>query len=216
MKKRTKRSAKARQKTLEIKPREKGVFGAAIYCRVSTLEQDYDSQLGPLRRYCEQRGWQIQCEACETASGISDRPWRNALLDAARRQEIDAIVVYKLDRWGRSTGDLVCSLNELDEIGVPLVSVTDALDMTTAAGKALCGMLAVFAGFERDLARERIKAGLQAARERGVVLGRKPTALAKTDEILALRATGLSQRKIAEQLGISHGSVGRILALQSG
>jgi putative DNA-invertase from lambdoid prophage Rac len=152
----------------------------------------------------------VLVEVRDVASGASKRPARERLLETARRQQVDAIVVYKLDRWGRSTVDLVNTVNELCELDVPLVSVSDALDMTTSAGRALAGMLAVFAGFERDLIQERVRAGLDAARARGSRLGRPPTATARAGQVLRLRRQGWSQRQIAEELGISNGSVARI------
>lgn len=145
-------------------------------------------------------------------SGASVRPVRDQLIAAARRREVDAIVCFKLDRWGRSTADLVSSLTELDSCGCSFVSVTDAIDMTTPSGRALAGMLAVFAGFERDLIRERVQAGLEAAKARGVQLGRPTTARDKVGEVRALRAEGLSQRAIASRLGIGSGSVARMLS----
>lgn len=124
------------------------------------------------------------------------------------KKKIDAIVCFKLDRLGRSTPDLV---NSLAACGVVIVSVTDAIDMTTPSGRALAGMLAVLAGFERDLIRECVKAGLEAARTKGVTLGRQPVAQKQADCVRALRAKGFSQRAIARQRGIGNGSVARIL-----
>jgi DNA invertase Pin-like site-specific DNA recombinase len=195
-----------------IQPRDKGVFGAAIYARVSTGEQTHDSQLGPLRDYCERRGWHVVAEVIDVASGASQRPRRDQLIDAARRKDIDAIVVFKLDRWGRSSVDLISTLQELDAVGCTFVSVTDSIDMSTPSGRALAGMLSVFAAFERDLIRERVNAGLTAAKAKGVRLGRPATANEKTDEVRKLKGQGLSQRAIAEAVGIGNGSVARILA----
>jgi putative DNA-invertase from lambdoid prophage Rac len=215
MAKAKKRTPKAASKPLVIETRRKGVFGAAVYCRVSTTSQTHDSQLKPLREYCERRGWDILVEVCDVASGASVRPARDALIAAARRREIDAIVCFKLDRWGRSTTDLVTSLSELDSCGCAFVSITDALDMTTPSGRALAGMLAVFAGFERDLIRERVHAGLEAAKAKGVQLGRPRTSTNRADEVKALRSLGLSQRQIAAKLGLGNGSVARLLSAES-
>jgi DNA invertase Pin-like site-specific DNA recombinase len=211
MPKARKRVAKPAARHLVINPRQKGVFGAAVYARVSTAGQTHRSQLKALREYCERRGWDILIEVCDVASGASVRPAREQLIAAARRRELDAIVCFKLDRWGRSSVDLVTTLNELDACGCAFVSVTDAIDMTTPSGRALAGMLAVFAGFERDLIRERVKAGLDAAKARGVQLGRPTTAQAKSREVHALRAEGLTQRAIAARLGIGAGSVARMV-----
>jgi len=137
-------------------------------------------------------------------------------MQAARRREIDAIVVWKLDRWGRSVPDLIASLNELQEIGVGFLSITEALDLTTSSGRAMAGLLAVFAEFERDLLRERVLAGLEQARKKGKVLGRPATAKAKADKIRKLDAQNLSKSEIARRLGIDRRSVRRILQSHAG
>ena len=111
----------------------------------------------------------------EVGSGAKQRPEREALLKAARR-EIDVIIVWRLDRWGRSLADLVTSLQELTQLGVGFISLNEALDLTTPAGRAMAGMLSVFAEFERDIIRERVKAGIAQAREQGKPHGRPPTA----------------------------------------
>jgi len=206
------RPRKTPEKPPTIKPRKKGVFGAALYMRVSTPNQSHRSQLRALREFCKQKGWDVLVEVKDVASGATVRPRRDALIEAARRKHIDAIVCFKLDRWGRSTSDLVASLEELTACGCAFVSVTDAIDMTTPSGRALAGMLAVFAGFERDLIQERVRAGLDAAREKGVKLGRPTLPDDKVERVRELRATGLSQRAIAKELGIGNGSVARILA----
>jgi DNA invertase Pin-like site-specific DNA recombinase len=96
------------------------------------------------------------------------------LLDAARRREIDVVLVWRLDRWGRSVADLLATLQELDHLGVGFVSLTEALDLSTPAGRAMAGLLAVFAECERDILRERVRAGLDHARQTGKRLGRPP------------------------------------------
>lgn len=165
-----------------------------------------------MREYCARRGWSVVSETLDVASGAKHRPARDALIAAARRRELDAIACFKLDRWGRSTADLVASLAELDACGCTFVSVTDALDLSTPSGRALAGMLAVFAGFERDLIRERVSAGLDAARRRGARLGRPPLPDSTRAEIRRLRAAGASQRAIAAELGVGVGTVTRVLA----
>src|SRR5450631_3422841 len=97
----------------------------------------------------------------------SSGPRREELIQSARRRELDVILVWRLDRWGRSLLDLIGSLQELNELGVGFVSLSEALDLTTASGRALAGMLAVFAEFERDILRDRVKAGIAQARQEG-------------------------------------------------
>ena len=148
----------------------------------------------------------------EIGSGATARPQRAALLQAARRREIDVIVVWRLDRWGRSLADLVGTLKELTELGVGFVSLNEALNLTTSAGRALARRLAVFAEFEREIMRERVKAGIAQARAEGRVLGRPQTATKKEKEVRRLFAQGLSKSEIARRVGIGRTSVRRLLA----
>ncbi len=142
------------------------VLKVGLYARVSTHDQQtLPMQLAAMREYAKRRGWKIALEEKEVGSGAKTRPKREELLRAARRREVDAIVVWRLDRWGRSLLDLIATLQELHAVGVGFVSLTEALDMTTPGGRALAGMLAVFAEFERDILRDRVKAGIAQARK---------------------------------------------------
>jgi DNA invertase Pin-like site-specific DNA recombinase len=153
------------------------VFRAGIYARVSTGgQQTIPLQIRALREYAARRGWIIALQMKEVGSGASQRQLREKLLDAARRREIDAVLVWRLDRWGRSVADLLSTLQELDHLGVGFVSLTEALDLTTPAGRAMAALLAVFAEFEREILRERVRAGLAHARQNGKKLGRPITA----------------------------------------
>ncbi len=174
-------------------------------------QQTIPEQVRQLEELAKRRGWKIVRTVREVASGAAKRAKRDELLDAARRREFDAILVWKLDRWGRSVADLVATINELTSLGVAFVSFTEALDLSTPSGRALAGMLAVFAEFERDLIRERVRAGLERARRDGTRLGRPPTAATHVNEARALRARDLSHAEIARRLGIGESSVRRIL-----
>jgi len=147
---------------------------AALYARVSTHDQQtLAMQRDAMHKFATRRGWTIIATVEEIASGAKDRrPKRHALLTAAKQRKLDVILVWKLDRWGRSLVDLMTTLHELTALGVGFVSLTEALDLTTPAGRAFAGFLAVFAEFERDLIRERIKAGITDARKRGKAHGR--------------------------------------------
>lgn len=188
-------------------------FQVALYARVSTHDQQtLPLQIKAMREYAEQRGWQISAEIREVGSGALQRPKREELLAAVRRREVDAIVVWRLDRWGRSLADLVVTLKELVELGIGFVSLTEAFDMTTPSGRALAGMLAVFAEFEREILRERVTAGVAHARAKGTVLGRPKSAAKKVDEVRRLyRKEKLSKSEIARRLGIGRTSVRRLL-----
>ena len=121
------------------------------------------------------------------------------------------MLVWRLDRWGRSVTDLLNTLEELDHLGVGFVSLTEALDMTTPAGRAMAGLRAVFAAFERDILRERTRAGLANARQNGKRLGRPMTAGLQAAAIRKLYHAGLAKAEIARQLQIGRTSVRRIL-----
>lgn len=185
---------------------------AALYARVSTHDQQtLPLQLKAMREYTKKRGWTIALQIKEIGSGAKTRPQREELLKASRRREVDVIIVWRLDRWGRSLADLVTTLKELSDLGIGFVSLMEAIDLTTPSGRALAGMLAVFAEFERDILRERVKAGIAQAREKGQSHGRPPTAANQSREVQRLFKKGLSKSEIAKRLKIGRTSVIRIL-----
>ena len=198
----------------------KRVFGqgqktlrAGLYARVSTHDQQtLPMQLTAMREYARKRGWAIVVEINHVGSGSSVRQKREDLLDLVRRRDVDLVVVWRLDRWGRSLVDLVNTLQELAALKVGFVSLSEALDLTTPSGRALAGMLAVFAEFERDILRDRVKAGIAQARKEGRPHGRPPTAALHVRKIKTLFRKGVSKRDIAKRLGISRSSVRRLLA----
>lgn len=144
-----------------------------IYARVSTQEQQtLPLQIKDLREYAEKRKWEIAVEIKDVASGAKTRPKREELLKLARQRKIDCILVWRLDRFGRSLADLITTLDELNHIGVSFVSLNESLDLTTPSGKALAGMLAVFAEFERSMLKERVRAGIVESRSKGKAHGR--------------------------------------------
>jgi len=167
--------SKARPKPSVSTASRKRVFGqgekaprAGLYARVSTHDQQtLPMQLAAMRDYARKRGWEIAIEVKDVGSGSSLRQKREELLTLARKRDIDLVVVWRLDRWGRSLVDLVNTLQELSSLKVGFVSLSEALDLTTASGRALAGMLAVFAEFERDILRDRVKAGIAQARIEG-------------------------------------------------
>jgi DNA invertase Pin-like site-specific DNA recombinase len=188
----------------------------ALYARVSTTEQQtLPMQLKAMRDYAKKRKWKIKEEVQEIGSGAKTRPKREELLKLARQRKIDVIIVWRLDRWGRSVSDLIGSIRELTDMGVGFVSLTEALDLTTPAGKAMAGMLAVFAEFERDILRERVKAGIAHARANGKAHGRPATAAAKESEVKKLNIKGLNNSEISRKLKISRRSVIRLLSENS-
>jgi DNA invertase Pin-like site-specific DNA recombinase len=201
------------------KGRRRGVFGqrdsaarVGLYARVSTHDQQtLPLQLSAMREHAEHRGWTVVMKVEDVGSGVRERPKREDLLRAARRRELDLILVWRLDRWGRSLVDLVTTLQELTALQVGFVSLSEALDLTTPSGRALAGMLAVFAEFERDILRDRVKAGIAQARKEGRPHGRPQTITRHAAEVKNLFQQGVSKREIAKTLGISRTSVRRFL-----
>jgi len=189
------------------------MFRAGLYARVSTNDQQtIPLQIRALREYAVRRGWTIALQVKEVGSGASQRKLREKLLEAARRREIDVVLVWRLDRWGRSVTDLLATLQELEHLNVGFVSLTEALDLTTPAGRAMAALLAVFAEFEREILRERVRAGLAHARQNGKRLGRPVTAGLQADQVQKLYRAGVSKSDIARRLQIGRTSVRRILA----
>lgn len=184
----------------------------ALYARVSKQDQKtLTAQLQAMRTYARKRRWSVTTEVKDVGSGAKERELRQELLDAAMRREVDVILVWKLDRWGRSMIDLMTTLRDLTEVGVGFVSMTEALDLTTSSGRALAGMLGVFAEFERDLLSERIKTGIAEARRQGRPHGRPVTVGNETAQVKKLFAKGVSKAEIARRLGIARTSVRRLL-----
>ena len=187
-------------------------FRAALYARVSTADQQtIPLQIGAMQDYARRRGWKVVAEVKDVNGGAKVRPKREELLKLARQRKLDVIIVWRLDRWGRSLHDVLQSLQELHELGVDFVSVTEGLDFATSTGRAMAGMLAIFAQFEREILRERVLAGLAHARSKGKVLGPPRTARNKADQIRQLLADGLSKAQIARKLKIGRASVYRAL-----
>ena len=189
------------------------MFRAGLYARVSTDDQHtIPLQIRALREYADRRGWTIAVQVEEVGSGASARELRKKIVEAARRRDIDVVLVWRLDRWGRSVTDLLATLQELEHLGVGFVSLTEALDLTTPTGRAMAGLLAVFAAFEREILGERVRAGLAYARQNGKKLGRPQTAALQFAQVRKLHSVGISKAEIARRLRIGRTSVRRILA----
>jgi putative DNA-invertase from lambdoid prophage Rac len=191
------------------------MFRVGLYARVSTHDQQtLPLQMRAMREYAAKRGWRIAVQIKEIGSGASARELRENLLAASRRREIDVVLVWRLDRWGRSLVDLVVTLKELAELGVSFVSLTEALDLTTPTGRAMAGLLSVFAEFEHEILRERIRSGIAEARLKGKRLGRPVTVGKQASQIRKLHRAGVSKAEIARRLDIGRTSVRHILRSQ--
>lgn len=188
----------------------------ALYCRVSTGGQSTEMQADELRRMADARGWQVAAVIEEKISGRKLRPAREQLIKEAKAGAYDAIMVWKLDRWGRSTADLVSSIRDLDESGVTFVSLKDGIDLSTSAGRLVANFLASIAEFEADGIRERVTAGLRHAQRHGTrsgrPIGRPATVAQRTTEIRALANAGASIAEIGRKLGIGYGSAHRVVS----
>jgi putative DNA-invertase from lambdoid prophage Rac len=188
----------------------------AVYCRVSTDDQSCERQERDLRAFARRVGHKIVATFRETASGANNaRPERAKVLALAQAHEIDAILVTELSRWGRSTQDLVQTLDDLHGWKVSVLAHTGlSFDLSTASGKLMRTIMAGLAEFERDLIRERVRSGLASAKARGVKLGRqfghRPSDK-KAKKVLALHKEGLSYRLIGRNLGLSKNTVMEIV-----
>ena len=150
------------------------VRSVAIYARVSTRDQNCELQLRELGQYAERRGWLVVGEYVDHISGSKDsRPHLNRLMADAHQRRFDAVIVWKIDRFGRSLKHLVTALGDLAAYGVAFVSLRDNLDLSTPSGRLMFHVVAAMAEFERELIRERVRAGLANARPKGKRLGRR-------------------------------------------
>jgi len=185
----------------------------ALYARVSTTDQSTDSQLLDLRRYVRERGWNIYREYVdEGVSGTKDsRPSLNELMNDTKKRKFDVVLVWRFDRFARSTKHLILALEEFKNLGIDFVSYQENIDTSSPLGSAIFTIISAVAQLERDIIAERVKAGLRRARENGKKLGR-PRASVDKGEIRRLRAEGCSLREIAEQVGLSHTKVAQIIA----
>jgi DNA invertase Pin-like site-specific DNA recombinase len=185
----------------------------AIYCRVSTSDQSCERQERDLLALAERAGHEVIGVWKETASGARDRrPVRKEVLAMAQDRRIDAILVTELTRWGRSTLDLVQTLQDLQSWNVSLIAQSGLqFDLSTSQGKLVASVMAALAEFERDLLRDRVRSGIAAARARGKTFGRKAGQRPKADrlgaKVLRLREEGRSYRFIARELGLSKNTV---------
>jgi DNA invertase Pin-like site-specific DNA recombinase len=177
----------------------------AIYVRVSTSEQSVDMQTSDLRHYCEQRGFEIYKEYSDEISGTKDRrPGLDDLMADAKKRKFDVVLVWRFDRFARSTKHLVTALEEFKHLGIDFISYQENIDTSSPLGKAIFTIISAIGELERNIIVERVKAGLRNAKAKGKRLGRRP----KIDERLlrtvsGMRGKGMSIRGISSELGVS-------------
>ena len=189
---------------------------AIVYARVSTKNgQSVQRQIDELKVVAEKSGWNIAEILCDEgisgAKGRKERPAFDKALKLITQRKADRLMVWSVDRLGRSLKDLVSTMEEINAAGADLYIHTQALDTSSPSGRAMFGMISIFAELERELIRERVISGLERARRDGKRLGRKPIPPITKKKVIELRATGLSQQKIANRVGISTGKVCQIL-----
>jgi DNA invertase Pin-like site-specific DNA recombinase len=197
--------------------KEEPTMRAALYARCSTLDkgQDPELQLTPLREYCQKRGFTVTGEYVDNGiSGTKERrPQLDRLLGVARKRQIDVILVWKLDRFGRSVKQLVMVLEELSSLGVGFISYQDNLDLTTAQGRLMFHIIGAMAEFEKELIAERVRAGIENARRKGKNIGRRAVPPIEMEKIINLykETPSLSIRQIAGTLGFKKSLVHKTL-----
>lgn len=177
----------------------------AIYARVSTTDQDCEMQLRELREYCERRGWEIFGEFVDTgfSGSKASRPALDRLKRDARLFRFNCVLVWKLDRWGRSISDSLAGIQELVSLGIRWVAITQNLDTdeSNPMSRFMLHVMAAFAELEREMIRERTKAGVKSSRAKGTKWGR-PERVFKRDLAAEMRSAGISWRAIAKELGV--------------
>jgi DNA invertase Pin-like site-specific DNA recombinase len=189
---------------------------AAIYVRVSTAEQETDLQEHELQEYCERRGWSCVVYRDKGQSGAkNDRPALTVMMNDLRRRKIDVVVVWALDRLARSLKQLLGIAEECKSMGVDLVSLKQNVDTTLPAGRLTFQVLGAVAEFEREMLRERVKAGMAQAKRAGKHVGRPALRRfndAQIDQLRLLRVEGASVRKLATDFGTTQWTVARLIA----
>ena len=192
---------------------------AAIYARVSTSGngQDPSMQTCELEEYCQRRGWEVA--GCYVDNGVSgsreSRPELDRLMADARQRKLDVVLVWKLDRFGRSLKHLVNALAEFEALGITFASLKDNLDLSTPSGRLMFQIIGAMAEFERSLIQERVRAGLRNAKAKGRKLGR-PRVAVDSQEIARLRAQGHSWSIIQRETGFAKGTAQRAFYSLSG
>lgn len=168
-------------------------------------------QTRELREYCQRRGWEVEGEYVDSGvSGVKERrPQLDALLVVCRKRRVDAVVVYRYDRFARSLRQLVNALEEFRSLGIEFISLHEGVDTSTPNGRLVFGIFASIAEFERELIRDRVKSGIAAARPKGKKLGR-PRVTVDAAEVARLRAQGLGWKVFAKHLGHGVGTIMRM------
>ena len=191
-------------------------MGSAIYARCSTNKQDLSAQIETLQNVATKAGWG-KCTifsdfAISGSKGREERAGLDQVLVACSRREVDRILVFDISRLGRSISSLISTLEAIRSSGAAFYCHQQNIDSATASGRAMFGMISVFAEFEREMIVARVRAGLDRARAKGIKLGRKPVSLRVREQVTLLRGQKMTQMAIARKIGISQAKVSQILS----
>jgi len=185
----------------------------AIYLRVSTKEQTVSQQRKALKDYAKMRGWTVAYEISDEGMSAkkTDRPGYLEVLELARKRRVDGVLVFKFDRWARSLRQLINTLDEFRALGVEFISFTENIDTTTPAGRAMFGMIALFAEFERDMISEATRDRMAALKNMGMKMGRPKSVDDKKILKYVQEHPGTGQRPAARALGLPLSSVAKVM-----
>jgi len=184
----------------------------AIYARVSTSDQDPEMQIRELREYASHRGFDVVVVLVDKESGAKERrPELDRLWALVRSRKVDAVLVWRFDRFARSTKQLVDALEEFNHLGVDFISLKEQIDTSSPMGKAMFTIISAIAEFEREIITERIRGGIARARAEGKRLGRPPVSADVRADVKRLRKENLSIREIARKIGVSKSAVFKVL-----
>lgn len=185
-----------------------------IYVRVSTNDQSCDMQLSDLKKYCSQRGFKIFKEYSDEgiSGGKEKRPALDELMDDARKRKFDMVLVWRFDRFARSTKHLITALEEFCHLGIDFISYQENIDTSSPLGKAIFTIVSAISELERNIIVERVRSGIRRAKEKGKVLGRPKELNLDIEKLLSLKKEGLSVRKIANRMNARPTSVHKMLS----
>ena len=193
-----------------MKTKRNSIKRIAIYARVSTIDkgQDPETQLAQLRQYAQNRNFKVIGEFVDYASGTNqDRAQYKLMMDAAKKRKLDVVLVWRYDRFARSTQALVNAMKDFQSSGIDFISYQENIDTTSPAGELVFHVMASLAQFESSLISQRVKAGMARARAQGKHIARPPIPIEQQHKIFKLKKQGLSMNKISKQLGIAYGTV---------
>ncbi len=198
-----------------MKKQENITKRVALYARVSTLDkgQDPETQLGQLRDYAQRRNFEVIGEFIDYASGTTqDRIQYKLMMAAAKKRKLDVVLVWRYDRFARSTQALVNAMKEFQSMGIDFISFQENIDTTTPTGELIFHVMASLAQFESSLISQRVKAGMARAKAQGKQISRPKLHITKLNQILELQKTGLSMNQISIRSGVAYGTVYNYLA----